>query len=149
MGGGGGELCPCQMSILISILLVCHGKFQIRIEEGWLTEPVVFLIGHFIHYKTMSFLFNSVLYFPIIIKWSRKKKGNRCDLKKINYNKVKATFFQFQRSVLFLFAQGVSVQGVYVLGGKCPGGRCPGGICDQLRGKDAPEYGDSIFSGQY
>ena len=51
-----------------------------------------------------------------------------CDLKKINYNKVNA-FFQFQRSVLVLFAQGVSVQGVSVLGGKCPGGRCPGGIC--------------------
>ena len=40
--------------------------------------------------------------------------------------------FQFQRSVLVVFAQGVSVQavsvqrvsfkGVYVLGGKCPGG---------------------------
>ena len=99
--------------ILISILLACHGKFQIIIEEGWLTEPVVFLIGHFIHYKTMSFLF-------IIIKWSRKKKGNRCDLKKINYNKVIATFyFQFQRSALVLFAQGVSVQGVYVIGGIC------------------------------
>ena len=49
---GVGGLCPCQMSILKSILLVCHGKFQIRIEEGWLTELVVFLIGHFIHYKT-------------------------------------------------------------------------------------------------
>ena len=36
---------------------------------------------------------------------------------------------QFQRSVLVLFAQGVSVQGVYVLGGKCPGGKCPGGKC--------------------
>ena len=53
-----------------------------------------------------------------------------CDLKKINYNKVIAiSFFQFQRSLLVLFAQGVSVQGVYVLGGKCPGGKCPGGIC--------------------
>ena len=49
--------------------------------------------------------------------------GNRCDMKKINYNKVIAiSFFQFQRSVLVLFAQGVSVQGVYVLGVKCPGG---------------------------
>ena len=61
--------------------------------------------------------------------------GNRCDLKKMNYNKVIAiSFFQFQRSVLVLFAQGVSVQGVsvlgvYVLGGKCPGGKCPGDIC--------------------
>ena len=53
-----------------------------------------------------------------------------CDLKKINYNKVIAiSFFQFQRSLLVLFAQGVSVQGVYVLGDKCPGGKCPGGIC--------------------
>ena len=48
-----------------------------RIEEGWLTEHVVLFIGHYSHYKTMSFLFNSVLYFPhnIIIIWSRKKKG--------------------------------------------------------------------------
>ena len=33
------------------------------IEEGLLTEPV-FFIGHYIHYTTMSFLFNSELYFP-------------------------------------------------------------------------------------
>ena len=39
------------------------------------------------------------------------------------------SFFQFQRSVLVLYAQGVSVQRVYALGGKCPGGKCPGGIC--------------------
>ena len=32
-----------------------------RLEEGWLTEPVIFFIGHNIHYKTMFFLFNSVL----------------------------------------------------------------------------------------
>ena len=38
------------------------------------------------------------------------------------------SFFQFQKSVLFLFAQGVSVQGVSVLGGNCPGGKCPDGI---------------------
>ena len=52
--------------------------------------------------------------------------------KKIKYNKVNSNFLfhdQFQRSVLVLFAQGVSVQGVYVLGGKCLGGKCPGGIC--------------------
>ena len=47
------------MSILI--LLACHDK--VRIEKEWLTEPVVFIIGLFIHYKTMSFLYNSVLYF--------------------------------------------------------------------------------------
>ena len=44
--------------------------------------------------------------------------GNRWDLKKINYNKVNNNFLlQFQRSVLVLFAQGVSV----------PGGICPRG----------------------
>ena len=70
--------------------------------------------------------------FHIITIWSRKKSGNRCDLKKIKYNKVNSDFLlhdQFQRSELVLFAQGVSVQGVNVLGGKCPGGKCPGGIC--------------------
>ena len=76
----------------------------------------------------------------------KEEKGNRCDLKKINYDKVNNNFIlQFQRSVLVLFAQGVSVQGVYILGGKCPGVsvqgvsvrevsvrgvfKCPGGIC--------------------
>ena len=39
----------------------CHGKIEMRIEEGWLTEPVVFFIGHYVHCNTMSFLFNSVL----------------------------------------------------------------------------------------
>ena len=49
--------------------------------------------------------------------------GNRCNLKKINYNKVNNNFLlQFQRSVLVLFAQGVSVQGVSVPGGICPRG---------------------------
>ena len=53
---------------------------------------------------------------------------NRCDLKKINYNKVNSNFFlSFQRSNLVLFAQGVSVQWISVLGGKCPGGICPRG----------------------
>ena len=49
----------------------------------------------------------------------------------INYTTKLTTisFFQFQRSVLDLYAQGVSVQGVYALGGKCPGGKCTGGIC--------------------
>ena len=70
-----GGSCLCQMSTFISILLACHGKFKIRIEEGWLTEPVVFLMGHYIHYKTMSFLFNSVLYFPHNCYMVRKEKG--------------------------------------------------------------------------
>ena len=47
----------------------------IRIEEGWLTEPVVFFIGHYIHYKTMSFLFNSVLYFPHDYHMVKEEKG--------------------------------------------------------------------------
>ena len=46
----------------------------------------------------------------------------------VNFDKY-PSFFQFQRSVLVSFSQGVSVQGVSVLGGKCPGGKCPGGIC--------------------
>ena len=52
----------------------------------------------------------------------------------ITTKQIAISFFQFQRSVLVVFAQGVSVQGVYVPGGiclrgKCPGGKCPGGIC--------------------
>ena len=101
-----------------------------RIEEGWLTEPVVFFIGHYIPFKTMSFLFNSVLYFPHNYHIVKDKKENRCYLKTTNYNKVNSNFlFSVQRSVLVLFAQWVSAQGVYVLGGKCPRGKCPGGIC--------------------
>ena len=30
---GGGGLCPCQMSILISILLACHGKNRGRMAD--------------------------------------------------------------------------------------------------------------------
>ena len=35
---------------------------------------------------------------------------------------ITISFFQFQRSVLVLFAQGVPVQGVYVPGVICPRG---------------------------
>ena len=40
---------------------------------------------YYIHYKTMFFLFNSVLYFPHNYHMVREEKGDRCDLKKINY----------------------------------------------------------------
>ena len=46
-----------QIPTTISILLGCHGEFEIRIEKGWLTEPVIFFIGHYIYYETMFFLF--------------------------------------------------------------------------------------------
>ena len=72
--------------------------------------------------------------FLIIIIWPRKKKGKRCDLKKINYNKVNNNFFLSVSKVcarLVLFAQGVSVLGGMCPGGKCPGGKCPGGICSR------------------
>ena len=58
----------------------------------------------------------------IIIIWPRKKKGKRCDLKKINYNKVNSNFFLSVSKVCAILI-------VSVLGGKCPGGKCPGGIC--------------------
>ena len=48
----------------------------------------------------------------IIIIWPRKKKGKRCDLKKINYNKVNSNFF-------------LSVSKASLI---CPGDICPGGI---------------------
>ena len=62
---GGEELCPCQMSILINILLACHGKFFSldKNREVQRTEHVVFIIGHYNHSKIMSFLFNSILHF--------------------------------------------------------------------------------------
>ena len=75
------------MSILISILLACHSKFQVGIEEGWLIEPVVFFTGITFTIKACPFF--SILFCIFLITiWSRKKKGNRCDLKKTNYNKV-------------------------------------------------------------
>ena len=37
-GGGGGKLCPFQMSILINTFVACHNKFKIRIEKGPMTE---------------------------------------------------------------------------------------------------------------
>ena len=103
------------MSILMTIFPACHGKFEIRIEGALLTEPVVFFIGHYIHYKTMSFFSILFCMFLIIMIWSRKKKGNRCDLKNINYNKVNSSFVP---SVSMICAKG-----------KCPGGLCPRNIC--------------------
>ena len=47
----------------------------------------------YIYYKTMSFLFNPVLYFPHKYHMVKEEKGNRCDLKKIKYNKVITNFF--------------------------------------------------------
>ena len=65
------------MSILISILRGFHVKILIRIQEGWLTELVMFFIGHYyIHYKTMFFLFNSVLYFPSNYHMVKEEKGD-------------------------------------------------------------------------
>ena len=46
-----------------------------RIEEGWLTEPVELFIGHYIYYETLSFLFNSVLYFPHNNHMVKEEKG--------------------------------------------------------------------------
>ena len=44
-------------------------------NRGRMADRVVFLIGHFIHYKTMSFLFNSVLYFPHNYQMVKEEKG--------------------------------------------------------------------------
>ena len=98
------------MSILINILLVCHGTCSI-------------LCGHYIHYnhRTMSFISILFLNFHIIIMWSKKKKGNRCHLININSKKVNSNFSQ--RSVLTLFAQGI-----YVPGGICPRGYMSQGV---------------------
>ena len=75
--GGGGNCAHvrCQFRKVSFLPVMASFKNRGRME----TEPVVFFIGHYIHCKTISFLFNSVLYFPIIIIWSRKKKGNSCD----------------------------------------------------------------------
>ena len=46
VGVGGGKLCPFQMSILINTFVACHNQFQIRIEKGQTTKPVVFFSKH-------------------------------------------------------------------------------------------------------
>ena len=59
-------------------------------------------------------LFFTILFciiFLIIIIWSRKKKGNRYDLKKINYNKANSNFFPSVSKVCASFI--------------CSGGICP------------------------
>ena len=38
-------------------------------------KPVIFFIGHYIHYKTISFLFNSVLYFSHTYHIVKEEKG--------------------------------------------------------------------------
>ena len=68
----------------------------------------------------MSFLFNSVLYFPHNYHMVKEEKGNRCVLKEINYNKVNSNFFLSVSKVC---------ASLICSGGICPGGICPGGIC--------------------
>ena len=64
----------------------------------------------------MFFLFNSVLYFLHNYHMVKEEKGDRCDLKKINYTKkVNSNFFL---SVSKVCASLI-----------CSGGICPGGIC--------------------
>ena len=75
--------------------------------------------------------FFSILFciFLIIIIWSRKKKGNRCDLKKFNYNKVNINFFLSVSKVCasLICSGGYLSRGVSVQGGICPRGICPRG----------------------
>ena len=105
-------------------------KSPFWLEEGWLAEPVIFSIGHYIPYKTIL-----LCIFLIIFIWSRKKKGNRCYLKKINYNEVNSNFFLSVSKVCasLVCSGGICPGGIcpreyiYVLGGKCPGGICPRG----------------------
>ena len=40
-----------------------------------MTEPVVFFTDHYIHYKTMSFLFILIPIFNIIILMVKEEKG--------------------------------------------------------------------------
>ena len=76
----------------------------------------------------MFLLFSVVLYFPhnYHILWSWKKKGNRCDLKNINYSKVNSNFFlSVSKVCASLICSGGICQGagrVYVLGDICPRG---------------------------
>ena len=61
--------------------------------------------------------------FLIIIVWSRKKKGNLCDLKNINHNKVNSNLFlSFSKVCASLICSLGICPGVYVLGGICPRG---------------------------
>ena len=74
--------------------------------------------------------FFSILFCIFLIIIVKKEKENRCDLKKINYNKVNNNFFlSVPKDCASLICSGVSVQGVsvpgcihYVPGGKCPRG---------------------------
>ena len=77
-------------------------------------EPLVFFIVHYVHYNTMSFLFNSVLYFPHNYHNGQGRKRG-IGMKKINYNKVNSNFFL---SVSKVCASLI-----------CSGGICSGGIC--------------------
>ena len=81
----------------------------------------------------MTCPFFSILFciFLIIIIWSRKKRGNRCDFRKIDYNKVNSNFFLSVSKVFasLICSGGYMSQEVSDLRGKCPGGKCPKGIC--------------------
>ena len=60
------ELCPCQTSSLINILLACHDKFKVRIEKRTCSTPY-WAIGIIFTKKTFLcplISIHSVLYFP-------------------------------------------------------------------------------------
>ena len=79
-------------------------------------EPLLFFIVHYIHYKTMSFLFNSVLYFPHNYHNGQgRKKG--IGMKNINYNKVNSNFFLSVSQVCASY-----LLSGYLFGGICPRG---------------------------
>ena len=95
-----------------------------RIEDGPLTEPVGFFICHYIHCETMFFLFILVCIDHTTIISSKKTKGNRCDLKNTNNNKVNNKFFL---SIPKVYASLICSGGICP-GGKYPEGKCLGGI---------------------
>ena len=59
------------MSILISILR----GFHLNKNTGRMADRTFFIGHYYIHYKTMFFLFNSVLYFPSNYHMVKEEKG--------------------------------------------------------------------------
>ena len=79
------------------------------------TCSIIYWSLHSLENYVFSILF---CIFLIIIIWSKKKKGNRWDLKKINYNNENSNFFLLVSKVC---ASLICSRGI------CPGGICPRG----------------------
>ena len=116
MGGGGGGVVPMS-DVNFDKYPSCLSWQDLNKIRGRMADRTcsIYLVAIIFTIKTCPFFLILFCTFLIIIICSRKQKGYRWDLKKINYNKVNSNFFLLVSKVCASLI--------------CSGGICPGGIC--------------------